>query len=89
VPVPSARVASASSRPTIIEMILAIEVPSAGTVSMVLAVAHHGDAVGDALHLVHLVGDVDDADAVRLQLLDDRRRGARLRFRSGRMSARP
>ena len=36
-----------------------------------LAVAHHRHAVGDALHLVHLVGDVDDADAMGLQVLDD------------------
>jgi hypothetical protein len=37
----------------------------------VLAVAHDGDAVGDALEFVHLVRDVDDADAVRLELVDD------------------
>ena len=32
----------------------------------VAAVAHHGDAVGDPLQFVHLVRDVDDADAVAL-----------------------
>ena len=37
----------------------------------VLAVAHDGDAVRDLLQLVHLVRDVDDADALGLELADD------------------
>ena len=37
----------------------------------VLAVAHHGYAVGDSLELVHLVRDVDDADPVAFELADD------------------
>ena len=35
------------------------------------AVAHHGYAVGNSFQLVHLVRDVDDADAVTLELADD------------------
>src|SRR6266850_6353042 len=37
----------------------------------VLPVAHDGYAVGNLLQLVHLVRDVDDAHAARLQLADD------------------
>ena len=36
-----------------------------------LAVAHNGDTVGDGLHLIHLMGDVNDADVMRLQVSDD------------------
>src|SRR5450830_591890 len=37
----------------------------------VFAVAHDGDAIGNAAQLVHLVRDVDDADTLRLQIADD------------------
>ena len=37
----------------------------------ILAVAHDGDAVGDALELIHAVRDVDDADAGLLELADE------------------
>ena len=37
----------------------------------VFAVAHDGDTVGDALQLVHLVRNVDDADALGLEAGDD------------------
>ena len=37
----------------------------------IFAVAQDRDAVGDLLQLVHLVRDVDDADAARLQFADD------------------
>ena len=36
-----------------------------------LAVTHDGDLVGDALDLVHLVGDIDDADALIAQAAHD------------------
>ena len=45
------------------------------------AVAQHGDAIADAADLVHAVGDVDDADAARLRLLDHREQA--LRFAIG------
>ena len=38
----------------------------------IFAVAHDRHAVGDALQLVHLVRDVDDADALRLEPANDR-----------------
>ena len=38
----------------------------------VRAVAHHRDAIRDLKDLVQAVADVDDADALRLQLADDR-----------------
>ena len=38
--------------------------------SDVLAVAHDGDAVGDAFELIHAVRDIDDADAGLLELAD-------------------
>ena len=37
----------------------------------ILAVAHDGDAVGDALELIHAVRDIDDADAGLLELPDE------------------
>ncbi|MFO1055584.1 MAG: hypothetical protein U1E53_01305 [Dongiaceae bacterium] len=51
------------------------------------AVAQHGDAVGDAADLAHPVGDVDDADAVRLGLLDQAEQAGRLALgqRGGRL----
>ena len=42
-----------------------------GRVRDVLAVADHGDAVGDAEDLVQAVGDVDDGHALRLQRARD------------------
>ncbi len=49
------------------------------------AVAHHGDAVGDLLQLVHPVRDVDDAHAVAAQLADDAEQvGDFLRVQGGR-----
>ena len=41
----------------------------------VLAVAHDGDLVGDDLDLVHLVADVDQRDALALQLPHDAEQG--------------
>ena len=51
------------------------------------AVAQHGDAVADPLDLVHAVGDVDDADAFGLDLLDQLEQpvGLALRERGGRL----
>ena len=37
----------------------------------IFAVTQHRDPVGDLLQLVHLVRDIDDADAAALQLADD------------------
>ncbi len=37
-----------------------------------LAIAEHGDAIGDGEHFVEAVRDVDDAAAVRLEQRDDR-----------------
>ena len=37
----------------------------------IFAVAHDSDAVRDFLQLVHLVGDIDDADALGFELADD------------------
>ena len=37
----------------------------------ILAVAHDGDAVGDALELIHAVGDIDDANAGLFELPDE------------------
>ena len=58
-------------RPTIIEMIVSIGVVVGRHGVDVFAVAHHRHAVGDALQLVHLVRDVDDADALGLEPADD------------------
>ena len=45
------------------------------------AVAHHGDAMADAVDLVEAMSDVDNGDAARGQPLDQRRRADRLRAR--------
>ncbi|WP_437949200.1 hypothetical protein WME98_53010 [Sorangium sp. So ce296] len=47
-------------------------------VADVPAVAQHGDAVGEAQHVVHAVGDVEDADPLGAELLDDREELPRL-----------
>ena len=47
-------------------------------------VAQHGDAVADPLDLVHPVGDVDDADAIGLDLLDQPEQPVGLAFRERR-----
>ena len=44
----------------------------------VLAIAHDGDLVGDAQNLVHLVADVDDADALIPQIPNDAEQGLHL-----------
>ena len=50
----------------------------------ILAVAHHGDTVGDLLQLVHLVRDIDDADAFISELADDAEQLRDLRIVQGR-----
>ena len=51
------------------------------------AVAQHGDPIGQAKHLVHLVRDVEDRDAARSQPLDDAEQPGDLRLgqRAGRL----
>ena len=49
----------------------------------VLAVPHDGDLVADAEDLVHLVGDVDDGDALLAKLVNDGKEGLHLRRRQG------
>ena len=44
----------------------------------VLAVPHDGDFVGDHLDLIHLVADVDQGDALALQLIHDAEEGLNL-----------
>ena len=46
-----------------------------------VAVAQHGDAVGDRGDFIEAVRDVDDADAFGAQRVDARGRGAPLRAR--------
>ena len=76
------------SRPTIIRMMLvAGHVP--GVVGAdIAAVAEHRHLVGDLEQLAHLVGDVDDAFALRLSVRMISKRWATSR-RSGPKSARP
>ena len=52
-----------------------------------MAVTHDGHFVGDAEDLVHLVGDVDNGNAVGLQVLDDAEEGFHFvgRQRGGRL----
>ena len=53
------------------------------------AVAEHRELVGDLEQLVHLVGDVDDAFALRPQVADDLEQMRDLASRSAPRSARP
>jgi hypothetical protein len=48
------------------------------------AVAHHDHLVGDALHLVELVRDVDESHAVGLELRHQREQALRFRWRERR-----
>ncbi len=48
-----------------------------------LAVPHDGDVVRDAQNFVHLVGDIDDADALFRQPLHDAEQVLHLVFRQG------
>ena len=45
--------------------------PAAESVSICLAAPQHGDAVGDLEHLVQLVADEDDRQALALEGLED------------------
>ena len=60
-----------SSRPTISRMSSARSTPSRQQRRDRLAVAQHGDAIGDREHLLETMRDVDDADAVRRGAADD------------------
>ena len=54
-----------------------------------LAVAQHGDAVGELEHLLQAVADVDDADAARAQQAHDAEQVQHVVARSAPRSARP
>ena len=60
---------------------------AAGRVVDLLAVAQHRDDVGDGLHLLEPVGNVEDRDALGLQLADEVQERRRLdrRQRGGRL----
>ena len=60
-----------TSRPTIARASDSSVAPSRGTVSIVLPASEHGDAVGDLEHLVQLVADEDDRDALPAQRAQD------------------
>ncbi len=59
------------SRPTIMRMMSSRVTSLGGVRADILAVAEHRELVGDLEQLVHLVGDVDDAFALRPQVADD------------------
>ena len=55
----------------------------------VATIAEDGDVIGDLEDLVHLVGDVNDADSMGLEVRNDREEVLRLRARSARRWAHP
>ena len=59
------------SRPTMRRAISIGSRPSMSRVAMMASVAQHRDAVGDRLHLVQAMGDVEDGDALGAQPADD------------------
>ena len=54
-----------------------------------LAVLHHRDPVGEVEHVMDVVADEENADALRLELLDELADLRRLRPARARRSARP
>ena len=72
-----------SERPTISRTARSRGISSVGAVATRLAVAQHGDAIGDAVDLVHAMADEHHRHALPAQLVDDREQPVDLALRQG------